>query len=218
MRLDAVVFDLDDTLAVTERDRQRLLDETTDVTGIHDIDRAAYLDAHGDVEADETRAPIFERLLDDAADASPETVATVYREAILDALTPVPGVATMIRDLRDSYRVGLLTDGPRLAQRSKLDALGWTELFDAVVITGDLPAGKPDGRTFAAICERLDVAPGRAVYVGDRPDVDVGGAAAAGMATVQVCYEGGPEPHPDVDATVDRRALATDLPDLLASL
>jgi len=213
---DAVAFDLDYTLAVTDRDRQALLDAATDRTDAHDIDRADYLDAHGAVAATETRAPIFERLLADGTD--PERVATAYRLAIEDALEPLDGVEGLLADLRESYRIGLLTDGPRAAQRGKLGTLGWADLFDAVVITGDLPAGKPDERAFAAVCEELGVEPAATVYVGDRPEVDIQGAAAVGLATVQVLYPGGPDPHPAADATVDRAELVAQLPEILVSL
>ena len=210
----AVAFDLDYTLAVTDRDRQALLDAATARADAPAIDRADYLDAHGAVAATETREPIFVRLLDGATD--PETVATAYRHAIEDALEPVAGVADLLADLRESYRLGLLTDGPLAAQQGKLDTLGWNGLFDAVVITGTLPAGKPDRRAFDAICAELGVEPAETVYVGDRPEVDVAGAAAAGFATVQVLYPGGPDPHPAANATVDRGELVERLPGLLA--
>jgi putative hydrolase of the HAD superfamily len=213
---DAVVFDLDYTLAVTDRDRQALLDDATDRADAHDIERAAYLDAHGEVAATETRAPIFQRLLTD--DTDPDELATAYRLAIEDALVPVAGVPDLLADLRESYRVGLLTDGPLVAQRGKLRTLGWTDLFDAVVITGSLPTGKPDERAFAAVCDDLGVDPAATVYVGDRPEVDVQGAAAAGFATVQVRYPGGPETHAAADAAVDRDELVVRLPEILATL
>lgn len=213
---DAVVFDLDYTLAVTDRDRQALLDDATERADTHDIDRADYLDAHGEVAATETREPIFERLLTD--DTDPDAVATAYRLAIEDALEPVAGVPDLLGDLRESYRVGLLTDGPLVAQRGKLQTLDWADLFDAVVITGSLPTGKPDERAFAAICDELGVEPAATVYVGDRPEVDVQGAAAAGLATVQVRYPGGPEAHAAADAVVDRAELVARLPGLLDSL
>ncbi|MFB6083440.1 MAG: HAD family hydrolase [Halorientalis sp.] len=213
---DAVAFDLDYTLAVTDRDRQALLDAATDRADAHDIERTDYLDAHGAVAATETRAPIFERLLTD--DTDPAELATAYRSAVEAALEPVAGVPDLLATLRESYRVGLLTDGPLVAQRGKLRTLGWTDLFDAVVITGDLPAGKPDRRAFAAICEELGVQPARTVYVGDRPEVDVRGAADAGLAVVQVLYPDGPEPHPAADATVDRADLVARLPAVLDSL
>jgi putative hydrolase of the HAD superfamily len=56
------------------------------------------------------------------------------------------------------------------------------------------------------------------VLVGDRPEVDVGGAAAAGLRAVQVVYPGGPDPHPDADATVDRADLVETFPAVLRSL
>jgi putative hydrolase of the HAD superfamily len=213
----AVAFDLDDTLAVTDRDRQALLDEATDRVGTDPIDRQDYLAAHGTVDARDTRAPIFRRL-QSGDDPTAETLAATYRVAIEDALEPLPGAADLVRALRQEYRVGLLTDGPVTAQRGKLETLGWTDRFDAVVVTGTLPAGKPDERAFQAICAELEVTPGETVLVGDRPEVDVGGAAAAGLRAVQVVYPGGPDPHPDADATVDRADLVETLPAVLRSL
>jgi len=211
----AVGFDLDYTLAVTAHPRQALLDEATAAVGTHDISRQAYLDAHATDRATETRAPIFEQVLREDAEVTPEAVATAYREAIEAALEPVPGAQALIRDLRTDYRVGLLTDGPLVAQQGKLDTLGWTDLFDAVLITGALAAGKPDEGAFKRLCSALDADPGETVYVGDRPEVDVGGAAAAGLRTVQVLYPAGPDPHPDADATVERAELVERLPGML---
>lgn len=215
--LAAVVFDLDYTLAVTTRTRQAVLDEATNRAGTHAIDREDYLEAHGAVDATETRTPIFEQLLDDET-VTADALTTAYREAIEATLTPVPGAANLVQDLRREYQVGLLTDGPLVAQRSKLHELGWSELFDAVVITGSLPAGKPDHGAFEAICRELTVESVDVVYVGDRPEVDIEGAASAGLRTVQVCYPDGPDPHPAADATVDRADMVERLPELLRVL
>lgn len=247
----AVVFDLDYTLAVPERDRATLLAAASEAAGAPALSREAYLEAHGDVAHETTRAPIFERLLSesegsrdsdtgdidtavtdtadadtavadttvaDTADADPEAIAAAYREAVAESVRPIAGAAELVTDLRRRYAVGLLTDGPVLAGRSKLEALGWTDLFDAAVVTGEVGADKPDPRAFEAVCERLGVAPEEAVYVGDDPDLDVAGATAAGMAAVQVLYEGGPDPDSRATATVQRGSLAEALPGLLADL
>jgi putative hydrolase of the HAD superfamily len=211
MALRAVVFDLDYTLAVPDGDRQTLLDEAADAAGVRPIDRQEYLDAHAADLASETRAPIFDALLEEG---DPEEVASAYRVAVEDALVPVEGVGALVRELRGSYRVGLLTDGPTRAQWGKLETLGWTDLFDAVVVTGTLPAGKPDPRTYEAILDELGVAPPETAFVGDHPEADVRGAAAAGMFTVQV-LDGRRERVPEVDAAVDREHLAEGLRDLL---
>lgn len=211
----AVVFDLDDTLAVTTRSRDDILAAATETVGAPPLTREAYLDAHSAVEATETREPIFARLVD--AETAGD-LADAYREAVEAALEPLPGAATLVAALRDRYRVGLLTDGPRRAQHGKLDRLGWWNEFDAVVVTGTLPAQKPDPRTFATVCAELDVDPEATVYVGDKPEVDIAGAAAAGLRPVQVLYDGGPDPHPAAVATVHRDSLAEELPPLLETL
>jgi putative hydrolase of the HAD superfamily len=207
MATHAVAFDLDDTLVVTDRDRQTLLDEATDAADVRGIDRQEYLAAHGADLATETRAPIFDAILDEG---DPEAATRSYRDVINDALTPVRGVPELLADLRERYAVGLLTDGPSRAQRSKLERLGWTELFDAVVVTGELPAGKPDPRAFGALTEALGVPPEETVYVGDNVDADIRGAKRAGMVAVQVV--GGDEAADGAaDATVRRDRLAADL-------
>lgn len=219
MAPDAVVFDLDYTLAVPERDRATLLAAATDAAGAPSLSREAYRRAHREIAHGTTREPIFEALLSGTdADVDPAGVATAYRDAVADAMVPVAGTEALVADLRGRYAVGLLTDGPTRAGRSKLEALGWTDLFDAAVVTGEVGADKPDPRGFEAVCERLEVTPGDAVYVGDDPDLDVDGAAAAGMAVVQVLYEDGPDPDPRAAATVRRAEVARALPGVLADL
>ena len=214
----AVAFDLDYTLAVPERPRAELLDRAAARVGAPRVDREAYLEAHDAVHPRETRAPIFAELFEteavdpeQMATADPEAMATAYREEIAAAITPISGVPELVERLRERYRVGLLTDGPVRAQADKLETLGWSGLFDAVVITGELDAGKPDPAAFETLCERLEVEPTATVYVGDHPVMDVAGARAAGLRAIQVTYPGGPAPDSRADAHVERDELATEL-------
>lgn len=223
MALAAVGFDLDYTLCLPERDRSSLLAEAVAAADAPPAEewtsRAAYRNAHRAHLTDETRAPVFARLLDGTTvDADPERLARAYRERVNDALVPVDGAATMLRHLRERYRLGLLTNGPSRAQRSKLDALGWTEAFDAVLVSGELAAGKPDGRAFDALLGALGTAAGETAYVGDEVTADVGGASTAGLPVVQVLREGGPEPDPRAATHVRIETLADELPGVLASL
>ncbi len=215
----AVAFDLDYTLAVPARSRAAILADATDAVDAPDIPRDAYLRAHRRSHEHETREPIFASLLDERdADVDSAALAAAYRERIAAALRPVPGAAGLVRRLRRDHPVGLLTNGPVVAQRDKLRELGWTELFDAVVVTGDLDAGKPDSGAFHTICGALDAAPEETAYVGDEVEADVRGATTAGLAAVQVVYDGGPDPDPRADAHVRRGRLAADLPGVFADL
>ena len=139
----AVVFDLDDTLAVTDGDRAALLAAAADRAGVSlSFDREAYLDAHREHSGAESRRPVFDALVDSDAPA----LTRAYRETIGEALTPIEGAASVLETLRGRYRLGLLTDGPGRTQRDKLRRLDWADAFDAVVVTGPIGAPKPDRR------------------------------------------------------------------------
>lgn len=212
-----VAFDLDDTLAVTTRDRATLLSEAVERVGAPPTSRAAYRRVHRADIARESREPIFETLLPDDADVSAAELAATYRTLVEENIESVPGAADLVRALREEYRVGLLTDGPVRAQRGKLAALGWSDLFDTVVVTGRLPAGKPDSGAFEALLSALEAAPAEAVHVGDAPEADVRGASDAGLAAVQVLAPGD-SPVPAADAAVRRERLAAELPATLREL
>lgn len=218
MPISAVVFDLDYTLAIPDRERQVLLDEATATTDAPSFSRTDYLDAHRRNLTNETRTPIFADLLASCdSEASPDDLASAYRRAVERALVPVAGAEKLVHDLRREYRVGLLTDGPVVAQRGKLDVLGWGDLFDASVVTGALTAGKPDERAFRAVLDDLGVENTTTVYVGDNTETDVCGAKDAGLCAVHVLGRER-DACPRADAVVERDRLGEELPGLLASL
>ena len=218
MTIRAVGFDLDYTLAVPDRDRETLLAEAIEVADAPPISRQEYIETHRQHLTTETRAPIFADILDTATtDTDPEQLATAYREAVTNALVPIPDAEALLGDLRTEYRVGLLTNGPVRAQRSKIEYLDWERLFDTTLVTGELDAGKPDTTAFDALLSALGTDPAETVFVGDTPGEDIVGGNAAGLHTVQVLYEGGPEPDATADATVERDRLAVDLPDIVAA-
>jgi len=218
MSIRGVAFDLDYTLAVPDRDRETLLAEAVDQADAPPISRSEYIQAHRNHLTTESRAPIFAELLDDdTTDTDPDQLATAYREAVTTALVPIPDAEQLLRELRADYRVGLLTNGPVRAQRSKIEYLGWEPLFDTALVTGELAAGKPDAAAFDALLTALGTAPEETVFIGDTPDEDISGADAAGIHTIQVVFDGGPGKDPRADAYIERDRLATDLAGRLAA-
>ncbi len=88
----------------------------------------------------------------------------------------------LLRQLRRAgVRTGLLTNGPSWMQRRKVESLGLEAQLDAIGISEELGAAKPDPAAFAAALELIATDPGDAVMVGDHLDWDVRGALAAGM-------------------------------------
>jgi putative hydrolase of the HAD superfamily len=88
----------------------------------------------------------------------------------------------LLRDLRQAgVTTGLLTNGPSWMQRRKVELLGLEEHLDAIGISEELGASKPDPAAFGATLELMGSAPDDTVMVGDHLDWDVRGALTAGM-------------------------------------
>ncbi|AHF99820.1 HAD family hydrolase [Halostagnicola larsenii XH-48] len=217
--VEAIVFDLDETLAVPDRDRATILEDVTAATGTPPISRESYLDAHRQHLTRKTREPIFAELLAGReTDTDAEELTTAYRRTIAESLAPISGVESLLAELKDTYSVGLLTNGPVRAQRDKLETLGWERTFDAALVTGELEAGKPDPRAFGAILSELDVDAASAVYVGDDVEADIAGATNAGMDAIQILKPDGPDPDDRALAHLEQHSIARELPAVLGRL
>lgn len=69
-----------------------------------------------------------------------------------------------------------------------VEAFGLAELFDVIVFSEAVGYRKPRPEIFLHALEQLGVEPENAMFVGDRLDTDVQGAAQVGMATVQALW------------------------------
>jgi len=86
--------------------------------------------------------------------------------------------------------LAVLTNGRAGQQRAKVAALGVEEAVSFVLTSEEVGAAKPAPEAFLATCRRLGVAPDRVVHVGDRHDLDVLAARAAGLRAVHLDREG----------------------------
>jgi putative hydrolase of the HAD superfamily len=77
---------------------------------------------------------------------------------------------------------------PARLMRADVEALGLAGLFDVMVFSGEVGYRKPQPEIFLHALAQLGVEPENAMFVGDRLDTDVQGAAQVGMATVQALW------------------------------
>lgn len=92
----------------------------------------------------------------------------------------------VLRTLRPTWRLGIVTNGTPDIQKRKIAALGLADHVDAVIYAEEHGSGrgKPDVEPFHAATTALGVAPARAVFVGDSEQCDVAGAGRAGLHTL----------------------------------
>jgi putative hydrolase of the HAD superfamily len=109
----------------------------------------------------------------------------------------------LARVKRARIPLALITNGAGDTQRAKLCALGLEDAFDAVVVSGEVRAAKPDPRVFAVALRQLSVEAQDVWHVGDNPETDVAGAKAAGLTAVWLNRRrrplGDTEPPPDLE-------------------
>lgn len=184
MTVDAVYFDLDDTLFDYLRYAKSGLDEAGDY--LHALTGREYHAELYDIYFEEA---ITEGTFDTLVERhgfSPELIEelVVAYHGATDPLEPYPETEPVLSDLADDYLLGCITDGR--GGHSKLRRLGIREYFDEVLVTPNMGRSKDDPVVFERALSMLSVRPREAVYVGDDPRSDFRAPNGLGMTTVRV--------------------------------
>jgi HAD superfamily hydrolase (TIGR01509 family) len=166
-----------------------------------DVDFGTFLDAAFAVDQ-EMRSTRYARDLE--LPTEERFAAVVERLGVVD--TELPGVMTAIHmgairrhtavpphhaeiliELKRRVRIGLCSNFSHSeTARRILEDFDLLRHFDAVVISESVGIRKPRAEIFAAVLDRLGVAPGEVMHVGDSLHADVGGAAAFGIPSVWI--------------------------------
>jgi len=204
--VEAVLFDLDETLCVYEQSADEVLAAAFDAVGVQPFfdgdDYVARFDEFLDAgeEIVEIRRACFVAFAEEAGydPALGHDVAAAYTERRDPrGVAFTPGAREALDAVADEYRVGLVTNGDPTLQTPKLDSLGIGDRFETVVHGGVDAPYKPNPEPFHVALDELGVEPERAVHVGNSLESDVRGALAAGVRAAWVANGTDPDPQPD---------------------
>ena len=174
--VEAVVFDLDGTLADTMTLAPRAYADTIRCLGGPEV-------SPGEVVAAWNIGPtpvVLEHFLGRAVTS--QDIERYYGnfESVIAAARPFPGIPGMLGSLRQQgYRLGVFTHATRRAAAATLAATGLDQFRFALVSGEEIAEPKPSPEGLRLACQRIDVTPCAAAYVGDA-GVDLQCAAAAG--------------------------------------
>jgi len=112
-----------------------------------------------------------------------------------------PGVRSALDRARErGWSFAVVTNGPTRQQTLKIEAAGLHELADAVCVSEEVGAWKPDPRIFHEAARRAGTTLEGAWMIGDNLDADIAGAHGVGVRSVWVkrdddwlTYESGTE-------------------------
>jgi putative hydrolase of the HAD superfamily len=228
--LDAVCFDLDSTLCLSNQSDQEIHEAVFERAGVDPcftpedvraVDTSTVEPAESDAEfyanlyaaavrdlsVDPDRS-LLERLGEITADVVDETDVS-FR----------PGAQKALEYASDRYPVGLITNGGETTQSVKLDRLGIADVFEVTVFCD--PGGgiepKPAVDPFERALADLPGDPEKTVYIGDSHSSDVVGAHRTGLQSIWVPPNRphGSQPTAPDPAPTHRLDSMADLPTLL---
>src|SRR5215207_3338998 len=169
----AVLFDLDDTLFDHRHGAREALAAVRDGhQALARLEMAELERRHSevlevlhlrvlakDIGLDEARLERFRTLLEgagvtDDADAV-DRAAAAYRQRYIESWREVAGATALLRALAGRVRLGIVSNNLTREQHEKLHFCGFEALLDAIVISEEAGASKPDPAIFRVALDRL---------------------------------------------------------------
>ncbi|MGR5246635.1 HAD family hydrolase [Vibrio alfacsensis] len=109
-----------------------------------------------------------------------------FDAARMGAFTFLPGVKEMLINLRQHYKLVVITNGPTFSQYPKLKATQMSEWVDYIIVGGEEPEEKPAASIFHKALNLVDAKPEEALHIGDSLPADIAGANNMGILSVWV--------------------------------
>ena len=125
-----------------------------------------------------------------------ETIKVSFRcfPAVREFFTKDPSAVEVISELDGAgYKLGIVSNTvmPGATIDDFLDREGLLSYFPVRIYSSEVGFMKPNRRIFQLAIDRLNIAPQKTFFVGDRVDKDVRGASRLGMKTILIRHEPG---------------------------
>lgn len=118
-------------------------------------------------------------------DIAPEALSAEYAAGLGNHADLLPGAAEFIRAVHGKMKIALVSNGVSAIQRGRLSKCPLTPLFDAIIISEEVGAAKPDPKLLYVAMEQLGCTDkAQAVMMGDSLSADISAAVNAGVDSI----------------------------------
>lgn len=110
-----------------------------------------------------------------------------YRKVLerqFDYNESIPGMISLLKELKKTQKLGIVTNGLSETQHKKIDTLKIRDFFDNIFVSGDYGYGKPDPKYYSFVIHTSGCDPRKSIMIGDNIQGDVLGSLAAGMKSI----------------------------------
>ena len=204
-QIEAIFFDFDDTLGNREvyayNCYRAIIQEHTSITDPVELEAVLQDCMIWDQKGNCNKGYVRDKLRNEwNIDLPYEDFNSYWDSRLWEFTELLPDAREVLEELKTRYKIGIITNGPSMGQKRKLQKAGLWDLFgeEHIIVSGDYPFAKPDPRLFQEACRRLNVQPEHAVHVGDIFAKDVVGAYRAGMTPVWIWTQGERRNHSGV--------------------
>lgn len=131
----------------------------------------------GEITPDELQSTRFLRLFEAIGiQADPEPFGRAYLRHLANCGDLIDGAESMMQQLRQTYRLGLITNGLSDVQRPRLAASPLHDTFETITISDEIGYAKPDPRIFdVAFAAMGQPAKNEVLMIGDSLSSDMQG-------------------------------------------
>ncbi len=187
--IEAVLFDWSNTLVQFTWDDELLLAGHRAALGRDD---PAFTASYRELMFRDAPQRPYADVLRELGVHDPDAFMDAEHEVWRPAHAVLGSAQAMLESLRSrGIKTGVVANSspdPARLLRADADAFGLAALLDVMVFSEEVGFAKPQPEIFLHALDQLDVEPFDAMYVGDRLDTDVQGAASVGMSTVQALW------------------------------
>ena len=188
--IEAVLFDLDDTILDRERSFSLYCDYVINVIFPDDMPAKEKSGAkefliENDKHGYESRERFYKKIIDHWR--LPFTIdyfLSMWDTHYYNYIAPESGLHDNLAFLAQNYKLGIITNGAVATQNRKIDALGVRKYFQTIIISEEVGMKKPEKGIFMRACQEIQVDAPNAVFIGDNFDNDIIGATQAGLSAI----------------------------------
>jgi len=167
---------------------------------------------HREVSAPERFGLVLKRLAVDparCADGLVTTLCDTHRRELSKAVVFPAHHGPLLERLARKYRLAVVSNFDYTPTAlGVLETAGVARLFETIVVSDEVGWRKPRREIFDVALTQLGIAPGDALFVGDRADIDVAGAQALSMPVAWINRDREPLPPGIPPPTYEIRDLA----------
>ena len=190
--MKSIIFDLDNTLYPEQTYVQSGFKAVAEyLSKKYKYDFNSLILKITDIFNEDGRGSVFDRLVKELNfDENVSTLVYIYRYHFPNISLYSESIP-LLNDLKEDYRLALITDGRSFVQKRKVDALNIENYFDIIIFTDVLGEKfwKPSTEPYKLVLSILNCEAKNSYYVGDDPYKDFKAPKQLGMKSIQVKME-----------------------------